>query len=323
MRTRQEIIEAIKNEDRRQLVYMHPTLTPELASRFISAFANSNGGDIVLGIEDDSKTLTYKNCIPFQMEKAIKYLNIEVNLKYEFFEYQGHRLFHISIEKSEKLVKSKEIPFFINLNGGLVEMTIKTIFLSYCHADSDLANVIEKKIGKYEDVSMSRDIKITNYRDDLDKFMRTIRDHDFVISIVTSKYLKSVNCMYEITQLMKDNNFQDRLLFIVVDSEDVVYYNDQNKYDSFEAGIYDYNKRLSYIKHLTEKNNDMKKNLDNAKLPFELMSEFTLEIRKLGSILPSASEFMDLLTKKVGKSFKSLDENGFEEFLDIIRSSKK
>lgn len=46
---------------------------------------------------------------------------------------------------------------------------------------------------------------------------------------------------------MKDDNFTDKLLFIVVNKGDAEYYTKQNLYDDIGAGIYDSNKRLSYI----------------------------------------------------------------------------
>lgn len=320
LRTRSEIIQAIQNKQRNNLIYKHPTLTPETASQYISALANTNGGDIVLGIEDDSQTLIIKNYISFRIKSALEHLNIKVDIEYGSFEYQGHRLFHIAIKKSDNLVKSKGVPFFINPEGELEEMITKTVFLSYCHADADLADIIESEIANYEDITMSRDIKITSYRDDLDEFMRTIRKHDYVISIVSSKYLQSINCMYEITQLMKDENFRQRLLFIVVNSEDSEFYSEKNRYQSFEADIYDYDNRLKYITDLNQKNKDKRQKLVEAELPLELMPEFTLEIRKLAEILPQVAIFMDFLNKKVGKSFKSLKEENFKDFLNIIRA---
>ena len=299
MRTKDEIKQAISYNDRNNKIYIHPVLTPEKAAKYISAFSNGNGGDIIFGVSDDGRKLTVKNhSVPFRIEKALKHLNINVNCKYEHFQFEGHKLGYLSIDKSADLVKVNDIPYIINPNGELAEMKTKTVFLSYCHADTDLANIVEENLNNHDEISVSRDIHITKYRADLDEFMKTIRNHDFVVSIVSSKYLKSLNCMYEITELMKDPNFNDKLLFIIVNKGDAEYYKEQNIYDNFEAGIYDFNKRLSYIEYWSNKDAEMEKNLKSANLPYELMAEFALDKRKLVSIIPSTSSFMNILQNK-------------------------
>lgn len=320
MRTEDDIKKAIRNNDRNNKIYIHPVLTPEKAAKYISAFSNESGGDIIFGVYDDGRKLTVKNySVPFQIEKALNLLNIDVNFKFEHFQFEGNKLLYISVDKSTDLVKVNEIPFIINPDGELSEMKTKTIFLSYCHADADLANIIEESLKKHHDISVSRDINITQYRDDLDEFMKTIRNHDFVVSIVTNKYLKSLNCMYEITELMKDPNFEDKLLFIIVNKDDSKYYKKKNRYVEFEAGIYDFNKRLSYITYWKNKEQEMEKHLKNADLPFEMIAEFALEKRKLVSIIPSTSEFMSLLQNKIGRTFKDIKKNDFKEILDVIK----
>lgn len=320
MRTKDEIIQAIRTCDRNNKKYIHPALTPETAAKYISAFSNGSGGDIILGVDDDGRMLRVKNyAVPFKIENALKLLNTNVDYIFEPFQFEGKKLCFISIDKSMDLVKFNNIPYIINQDGDLIEMKTKTVFLSYCHADADLANIIEKSLNEHEDISVSRDINITQYRDDLDEFMKTIRKHDFVVSIVTSKYLKSLNCMYEITELMKDDNFTDKLLFIVVNKGDAEYYTKQNLYDDIEAGIYDSTKRLSYITYWRDKGDEMEKNIKNADLPFEMMAEFALDKRKLVSIIPSTSSFMHLLQNKIGRTFKDIKKNDFKEILDVIK----
>ncbi|MED0983722.1 toll/interleukin-1 receptor domain-containing protein [Bacillus paramycoides] len=320
MRTKDEIIQAIRNVDRNNKIYIHPVLTPEKAAKYISAFSNGNGGDIIIGIHDDGQTLRVKNyLVPFQMKNALKPLNINVNYVFEPFHYEGKQLCYISIDKSMDLVKVNNIPYKINPDGELLEMKTKTVFLSYCHADADLANIVEESLNKHVDISVSRDINVTQYRDDLDEFMKTIRSHDFVVSIVTSKYLESLNCMYEITELMKDSNFNDKLLFIIINQDDAKYYKEQNIYDNFEAGIYNFNKRLSYIKYWNDRGEEMEKSLKSADLPSEMIAEFALEKRKLVSIIPSTSSFMSLLQNKIGRTFKDIKKNDFKEILDVIK----
>lgn len=320
MRTKEDIIQAIRSNDRSNKVYIHPVLPPEKAARYLSAFSNENGGDIILGIEDDGQTLRVKNYpIPFKIENALKLLNVDVNCITESFQVGDNNLIFISIDKSKDLVKVNDIPYIINQDGELVELKTKKVFLSYCHNDADLANIVEESLSKHNDISVSRDININQYRDDLDKFMKTIRDHDYVVSIVTSKYLKSLNCMYEITELMKDSDFNEKLLFIIVDRDDAEFYKKENIYTDFEAGIYEYNKRLSYTTFWYNKGREMEESFKSANLPPVMTTELTIELSKVQSVIPSTNKFMDLLKNKIGKSFKEISENDFKTIVEIIK----
>lgn len=51
--------------------------------------------------------------------------------------------------------------------------------------------------------------------------MQTIKEQDYVLSLISDAYLKSKNCMYEICELMRDRNYMDRLLFIVLSDDDI------------------------------------------------------------------------------------------------------
>ncbi|MCM3112835.1 TIR domain-containing protein [Lederbergia lenta] len=319
MRKKDDIIQAIRENDRKDKVYVHPVLSLETAAKYISAFANGNGGDIILGISDDGINLHIKKYkFAVQLEKAKKLLNVDVECIVDNVQYNGELLPYISINKSKELVKVQEIPYIFNKNREVVEMKIHKVFLSYSHADRDLADLVEKSLNSQKEISVSRDINVNDYRDDLDEFMKTIRQHDFIVSIVTRKYLTSLNCMYEITESMKDSDFSKKLLFIVIDKEDAQFYTSENIYD-MEAGIYDSDKRLDYVIHWDKKYRQMKEKLKNADLPYEFVTEYTMDIRKLVSIVPSASQFMNLLKNKIGSTFNQIQKDDFKILIDVIR----
>ncbi|WP_208560495.1 TIR domain-containing protein [Marinilactibacillus kalidii] len=319
MKTKDEIICAIREKDRKNIMYIHPVLSPETAAKYISAFANGNGGEIILGIYDDGVNLhTKKNKFPLQIEKTKEFLNIDINYIVGEVEYNGAIFPYMSIDESDELVEMCNTPYCIDDDGNAVEMKRNKIFISYTHADKDLADLVENKLNKQKDIIITRDINITKYRDDLDEFMKTIREHDFIVSIVTRKYLMSLNCMYEITESMKDYNFIEKLLFIVVDKDDAQYYKENNIYD-IEAGVYDTDKRLDYIIYWNNKNKQMEEKLKNADLPYEYITEYTIDKRKLVSIITSTSKFMDMLKDKIGSTFNQIQKDDFKILKDEIR----
>lgn len=319
MRTKSEIIQAIINNDRNDKIYIHPVLTPEKAAKYISAFSNGSGGDIIFGIRDDGYTLTLKNySIPFQIKKAMALLNLNVNYIFENFKFENKKFCYISIDKSNELVKSNNIPYKINKDGDVEEMTIKNVFISYTHKDGDLVDILEGEIGKCENIKITRDINATAYRDNLDKFMKTILEHDFVISVVSSAYIKSLNCMYEVMNLMQDKDYQEKLFFIIVSKDDVNYYSEKNRYDDFEAGIYDTKNRLEYVIYWRDKKIELEQSINKAALPPELMVNLALDMRKLNSVIPSMDDFIKLLSDKVGRSFEEMYKYDFKEIIETI-----
>ena len=90
----------------------------------------------------------------------------------------------------------------------------KKIFLSYCWADKDFADVIDnhfRRIG----VRIERDIRDLVDLADMKEYMRRIRDADYTIAIISPHYMASLNCMYEVKEFIKGLNYAEKLIPIV------------------------------------------------------------------------------------------------------------
>ncbi|MDY7217280.1 MULTISPECIES: TIR domain-containing protein [Bacillus] len=318
-RTINDIKNKISTNYRKNTLYIHPIASPEEIAKFIAAYSNSNGGDIILGIKDDGITLSIKKfAFKLNIGNILDLLDGEVKIEYNRFTFQGNNLFYISINKSDELVKVNNIPYKINKDGDVEEMVIKKVFISYAHKDSDLVNILEEELNKHKNIKITRDINVTAYRDSLDEFMKTIKEHDFVISVVSSAYIKSLNCMYEVMHLMQDKDYLEKLFFIIVSRNDVKYYAEKNRYDGFEAKIYDVMDRLKYITHWRDKKVELERSINEAGLSPELMVNLAVDMRKLNSVIPSMDDFIKLLSDKVGRSFTEMYEDEFKEILDTI-----
>jgi len=57
--------------------------------------------------------------------------------------------------------------------------------------------------------------------DSLDKFMERVRSTDFALLLISTEYLNSRNCMYEVLQLRKDNDYKGRMLLIINEKPDI------------------------------------------------------------------------------------------------------
>ena len=102
----QEVIPLIGKPKSENLEYQAVLPTSRMIATLISAFANSNGGYIILGIAEDAK----KNprvvglSVDFQattvVHKAIDQLSPKPAIEYDYIVYQDKQLFAIKVEKS-------------------------------------------------------------------------------------------------------------------------------------------------------------------------------------------------------------------------------
>jgi len=106
------------------------------------------------------------------------------------------------------------------------KMDKTTIFLSYCTADGDAADIVETSLLAYfsGNIKISRFTRDVGYRDSFFEFMKTMGKHDFVLSVISDGYLKSFACMFEVSEIIKDQNYKDKLLFIIISDLDKRYY---------------------------------------------------------------------------------------------------
>lgn len=105
-----------------------------------------------------------------------------------------------------------------------------------------------------------RDIRDLNYREIIKDFMKKVRSTDYVILIISPDYLKFVNCMYEIGELIKDESYKKRILLLIKNGTDIFTSIGQNSYiiywqEEYEK-LYDDSKKLELISS-SERINDL------------------------------------------------------------------
>jgi len=96
------------------------------------------------------------------------------------------------------------------------------IFLSYSHKNKEIADRVDKFFIS-KNIRLTRDVRDAPAYSSLKKFMDTIRDHDYVIMLISDSYLKSINCMYEVIQFIQERNYSDRTFPIVIDNEATIF----------------------------------------------------------------------------------------------------
>jgi Putative DNA-binding domain len=101
-----EIVQIIGQPESSKLEYKAVLPPSKNIAQLISAFANTDGGYIILGISDDLKIIGlsedfHTNTI---IHKALDLLSSQPQIYYQYIVYQSKRLYAIKIEKSNSLI---------------------------------------------------------------------------------------------------------------------------------------------------------------------------------------------------------------------------
>ena len=152
----------------------------------------------------------------------------------------------------------------------------KTIFLSYNWHDGETADRIDKHLSGLPGVTVKRDVRDIGPWKSIRKFMEGIRQQDYAVLIVSDTYLKSKNCMFEVTEMMKEQEFADRIFPAVA-----------------ETGIYDPVVRAGYISHWQKECDKLEaavKGLDPANAV-----NLAADLKRYKNIASSVGEFLSIV----------------------------
>src|SRR5665647_915393 len=106
------------------------------------------------------------------------------------------------------------------------------IFLSYSWNNSKTAESLEI-FFQTKNIVLERDVRDLEYRQSIKEFMKKVRKSDYCLVVISESYLKSTNCMYEVTEFIKDENYIHRILPLVQNDADIFRVEGRNKYIKF------------------------------------------------------------------------------------------
>lgn len=151
-----------------------------------------------------------------------------------------------------------------------------TIFILYSRMDKDKIEILEKRLISYG-FKVIRYEKNINYRKSIKEFMKQIRENDYALIFISESYLKSRNCMFEILEFVKDENYKERVVPIIDESVDILKAVD----------------KLPYIKYWQ----DEFKNLENELEGIDQLNkvEVLSELKILEGICRTIGEFLDVI----------------------------
>ncbi|MBV4420178.1 toll/interleukin-1 receptor domain-containing protein [Clostridium tyrobutyricum] len=146
------------------------------------------------------------------------------------------------------------------------------MFVSYCQKDSVYADNIDLYF-KDKDVNVRRDARDISQWKSIREYMKTIRNMDYAILIVTDNYLKSFNCMYEVLEVMKEKDYENKIFPAVV-----------------ESSIYSAGGRIPYIKYWEDKFNELRNQI--SEIDVVNAGSAIDDLKKTQSIRSSIDEFL-------------------------------
>lgn len=95
---------------------------------------------------------------------------------------------------------------------------MKRIYITYCWQNEKIADILDHHFQQVG-IKLIRDKRDLDYSSSIEDFARKMRQGSYNICIISNEYLKRINCMYEINQLLKDDNFaKKKFCPIVVDT---------------------------------------------------------------------------------------------------------
>ena len=174
------------------------------------------------------------------------------------------------------------------------------IFLSYSHENKETADRVDKFFIS-KGIQLTRDERDAPAYSSLPKFMDTIRDHDYVILLISDAYLKSINCMYEVIQFIQERNYIDRTFPMVIDNE---------------TTIFNGSKHIKYIHYWQERYKEFGEEM--KKLQYTGTSPLHKELDKIDKIQSNIGEFLNKIAKLKCLPLDELENTNYKAILDKI-----
>ena len=158
-----------------------------------------------------------------------------------------------------------------------------TLFISYSWKDSKIVEAIEEKLLSMN-IEIIRDRISLKFRDNLEQFMKNIKYADFSLILFSNNYLTSQNCMYEAIELLKLDNYKEKIIPIILENTDIFNVDSCIEYASFWKEKY---KKLSSKLSTLDPE---QRNEDDLKVVTAIKNsvfDFLSDIRKINCLLLS------------------------------------
>ncbi len=180
----------------------------------------------------------------------------------------------------------------------------QTLFISYSWADSNTADKIDT-VFQPTGIFVKRDIREIKFKGSIKNYMSEIRETDFVLILISDSFIKSSNCMYEMLELLKEKDYQKKILPVLIDG----------------TKIFKPNEKIEYIKYWSEKYIELEADLKTVNTTDAL--ELYKELKHIENIRGSIDEFLKIISDEKFLNFSKLIEQKFKPIFDYIGISDR
>lgn len=201
----------------------------------------------------------------------------------------------IIIEKATQLFQKSNAPSSDDNNishNNTPTNSTSDIYISYAWGgDSEkIVDQLDKEL-QAKGIKVTRDKRDLGYKGSIVGFMEDIGKGNKIIVVISEKYLKSENCMFELTQIYENKDFAKRIFPIILE----------------DSKIYSPVSRISYIKYWNDKITELDEAIKSAGTSLN-MTEVQKELNNYGDIRASFDKMafvlkdMNALTPEMHKN---------------------
>jgi tetratricopeptide (TPR) repeat protein len=173
------------------------------------------------------------------------------------------------------------------------------IFISYSWENQEQAERIYDDLTKIG-IECMKDNHTLRYKDSISEYMKSIREANYAIVLISDHYLKSKNCMCEAIELLKERDFSTKHLPILLPT----------------AKFFKVEDRIKYIKYWEEKFNELQIQLKNLNTLNSL--ELHNDLKTLNEIALNINNFLQILTEIKNISYEELIKENYRSILNVI-----
>lgn len=195
----------------------------------------------------------------------------------------------ISQAEAYVLLEEDNSPYLNKQKNVVANNKKSTIFLSYCWDDTTTANEIDDFLRE-KGINITRDIRGVDNWESLREFMQTIRENDFAVLLISDAYLKSINCMYEVLEIMKEPKYATKIFPAVINLD-----------------IYRMEKQIEYVKYWEDRGATLHKNLSTLQYTNGLA--LGQELKKVKDITGAIGEFMRTVSDMKNPQMQDVKES--------------
>jgi tetratricopeptide (TPR) repeat protein len=173
-----------------------------------------------------------------------------------------------------------------------------SIFISYSSKNKKIADYIDTIFQKNK-ITLTRDIRDVAFKESFKEFMQKIRNTKFAILVISDDFLKSRNCMFEVIEFLKEQDFDEKFLPVVL--EDV---------------SLDPVGKTKYLQYWENEYERLKKEAESLK-PEDIVTP-AKDLRHYKHISMHIGDFLDKLSDIRFEPYKKLEATDFKILFDEI-----